>query len=356
MEPNTKRIEDQVKLPPSVAFGVVWQGIRIRFGRNVITISGVALGIAFLMSIFAGKIIQDGVAQEEEMRNQIGLMHGFLTAQTGPVADRTFGAVQIGPLNDTEKRFIRDLGERGAAEIRWASIGKAQPGDLDAPLQRVDLEKVAVGASAVLLLGESAETLDRPWAKLLTEARQPVLAAARTSTHRKLLSALGDATEHIKLASLQPKLTAAQQEKARAEKRRDSFRNIWIITISLLVTIIGISNAMLMSVTERFRESGTMKCLGAMSAFIRQIFLIESSLIGTVGALAGALFGTVFATLAYGLTYGFAMVFGAMDLPQILLYFLLSVVVGIVLSIVAALYPAHFASKMVPATALRSNI
>ena len=44
----------------------------------------------------------------------------------------------------------------------------------------------------------------------------------------------------------------------------------------MLVAFVGVLNAMLMSVTERFREIGTMKCLGALNSFIVKLFLIES--------------------------------------------------------------------------------
>ena len=81
-------------------------------------------------------------------------------------------------------------------------------------------------------------------------------------------------------------MTADEQAKLAAEEGRARFRNIWIVVISLFVTVIGITNSMLMSVTERFREIGTMKCLGALSAFVRQMFLLESSLVGLVGAVA----------------------------------------------------------------------
>ena len=42
-----------------------------------------------------------------------------------------------------------------------------------------------------------------------------------------------------------------------------SDKTIWLIMLSLLITSVGILNAMLMSVTERFKEIGTMKCIGA---------------------------------------------------------------------------------------------
>ena len=62
----------------------------------------------------------------------------------------------------------------------------------------------------------------------------------------------------------------------------------WIIILSLLVCTVGIVNAQLMAVTERFREIGTMKCLGALDRFILKLFLLEAGMQGLVGALIGA--------------------------------------------------------------------
>ncbi|MHC4873047.1 MAG: ABC transporter permease, partial [Planctomycetota bacterium] len=59
-----------------------------------------------------------------------------------------------------------------------------------------------------------------------------------------------------------------------------SSKTIWLVVMSLLVCSVGIVNAMLMSVTERFQEIGTMKCLGAMDGFIIKIFMIEAFIQG----------------------------------------------------------------------------
>ncbi|PIP16567.1 MAG: hypothetical protein COX46_01465, partial [bacterium (Candidatus Ratteibacteria) CG23_combo_of_CG06-09_8_20_14_all_48_7] len=65
-------------------------------------------------------------------------------------------------------------------------------------------------------------------------------------------------------------------------------RSIWLVSLSLLVCVVGITNSMLMSVNERSREIGTMKCLGALNRFIMEIFLIESALQGLIGSIAGS--------------------------------------------------------------------
>jgi ABC-type lipoprotein release transport system permease subunit len=121
---------------------------------------------------------------------------------------------------------------------------------------------------------------------------------------------------------------------------------------------------MLMSVTERFREIGTMKCLGALDSFIVKLFLIESSLQGVVGSLLGAFIGlglaftralfTFKATdLATGEAHWLAMEF----FPGLKLFawMAVAIVVGIVLSVVAAIYPAMRAAKMAPVDAMRAE-
>jgi len=146
-----------------------------------------------------------------------------------------------------------------------------------------------------------------------------------------------------------------EEERLAAERNRRNFRSTWIIVISLLVTVIGVANAMLMSVTERFREIGTMKCLGALSAFVRRMFVMESVLIGLAGAAAGALLGAAFSIVAYGAIYGLGLVLVSLDYAALAGYLAMCVAAGLVLSVVAALYPAQLAARMVPATALRSN-
>ena len=78
----------------------------------------------------------------------------------------------------------------------------------------------------------------------------------------------------------------------------------WIIILSLLVCVVGIVNAQLMAVTERFREIGTMKCLGALDRFILRLFILESGMQGLAGAGAGALAGAFFALLGALLRFG----------------------------------------------------
>jgi putative ABC transport system permease protein len=99
-----------------------------------------------------------------------------------------------------------------------------------------------------------------------------------------------------------------------------------------------------------------MKCLGALSVFIRRLFLIESALLGLAGSMLGVLAGILLTLTIYGCTYGFGLVFGALAYGPLALAALGAVVAGTVLAMLAALYPARVASRMVPAAALRSTV
>ena len=129
----------------------------------------------------------------------------------------------------------------------------------------------------------------------------------------------------------------------------------WLIVISILVCTIGITNSMLMSVTERYKEIGTMKCLGALNRFIIKMFLLESGFLGIIGSLLGAIVGCLSMTLLRLLSDGFDVIRHFPVLP-ILEWIGLSVVIGGILSVVGAMYPAYRAAKMMPADAMRVEI
>lgn len=126
----------------------------------------------------------------------------------------------------------------------------------------------------------------------------------------------------------------------------------WIIILSLLVCTVGIVNAQLMAVTERFREIGTMKCLGALDRFVLRLFLLEAGMQGVVGAGAGALIGALFALLNSALQYGFAPL-RAMPWSDVAVSIAFSLGVGCLLSLAGVLYPAMVAARMQPVDAMR---
>ncbi len=118
-----------------------------------------------------------------------------------------------------------------------------------------------------------------------------------------------------------------------------------IAGISLLVGGIGIMNIMLVTVTERTREIGVRKAIGAGRANILIQFLIESSVMSGVGGIIGASSGVVASYVIcnmMGISY-------AINIPVILGAFIFSLAVGVFFG----LYPANKASKLKPVDALR---
>ena len=126
----------------------------------------------------------------------------------------------------------------------------------------------------------------------------------------------------------------------------------WLLGLALLVAFVGILNSMLMSVTERFREIGTMKCLGALDGFIVKLFLIESLFQGVVGTLIGVVLGLGLSLAAAATTYG-SYAFKNLPYSQILSAIGISLLVGIGLTVAGAVYPAWQAARMQPIEAMR---
>ena len=132
-------------------------------------------------------------------------------------------------------------------------------------------------------------------------------------------------------------------------------QTFWIVGLATLISFVGIVNAMLMSVTERFREIGTMKCLGALNRFVLRLFLIESALEGAVGTGLGVLLGLIIG-YGEGLTLYGGETWTLFPPSQFLAMMGGCFVGGVVLTVLGALYPAAQAARMSPVAALRTEV
>ena len=125
-----------------------------------------------------------------------------------------------------------------------------------------------------------------------------------------------------------------------------------LVILSLLVCVVGIINAQLMAVTERFREIGTMKCLGALDRFILRLFMLEAGMQGLAGAGCGAVLGAAFSLLSGWVRFG-AVAISAVSWNNIILSIIIATGVGCLLSLLGVLYPALVAARMQPVEAMR---
>jgi len=457
-----RAIGRQIMLPFSRAFEIAWKGIKIRIWRSLITMSGIILAIAFLMSVWTGGVFNRALAQVPPDDKLYALVQGVLEAEAiagGGVhircavvepyeATAVAGQRGITPggsirdFLDSQKAFSADLVPAEAPgtlemltarrEDRPDVVVLAGPSPAFSTPEAVSgLTRFVREGGALLIYGpvDGADALKALLPAVPTGGTVEVSAGGVKGTryaaavhvawqsHPKAAFAAAQGAEGaVALAEAdgegiawfralgrgavawypvqaeyladadvlswftrgQPLAGAgaadpqsslmvrviAHSVSGMLRGARSDTRGLWLVGLSLLVCVVGITNAMLMSVTERFREIGTMKCLGALDRFVVKLFLIESSLQGMAGSLAGVLIGFLLAFAralfmfhvrdpqtgqGYWLALDFFPGFG------ILVSAAVALVAGMVLSVVAAVYPAIRAARMEPVQAMRAE-
>lgn len=333
-----RRIGRQIKLPWSKALEISFKSVKARFWRSLITAAGIILAIAFLMATLTRNAVL------EKMKVGVpGRIKEVRRSLSAEVLEGVRGRA-LGILETATK----------TAQQRDQDEGLA-PGK---PASRVGLLNKVRGAirdQEFLAAGNLLEKAvkDRPDLGQLAEI------GALEKELRPLVAKFDELArvEEVRLTMIRqgeaPMQDSASRTDAAPKTGSESrSRDLWLMALALIVALVGITNAVLMSVTERFREIGTMKCLGALDSFVVKLFLIESSLQGLLGTVVGVLLGLTLALAKLGLDFS-ALGFAFLPWVELLRAVGFAVVCGTGLAIGGALLPAYMAGRMEPVMAMR---
>jgi putative ABC transport system permease protein len=128
--------------------------------------------------------------------------------------------------------------------------------------------------------------------------------------------------------------------------------------IALFTASLAIVNTMVFSILERRREIGILKSLGADESDIRRLFLVESGVIGILGATVGLFFGWVITRIVTLVAHYFMRKEGVTEVEIFALPWWLilgAIILGLGVSLIAGLYPASRAARVDPVEALRGE-
>jgi len=263
------------------------------------------------------------------VRNRELLTGRFLTANDT-------GVVVLGP--DTAAELFAG---RGAVGQRVTVAGR--------PMTVVGVLASTGGSDddlAVLPIGTAAAVTGSATGSVSTiyvqAASEDTLSAAHQEVDALLRNLHGVKEADFSIASQESLL-----ETANATNRTLTILLGGVAAISLLVGGIGVMNIMLVAVTERIREIGLRKALGATPAAIRRQFLVEAGVLGACGGLLG---------VALGVAGAFALP-NLIDQPVSLSMLAIVAAIGVSLAIGLGfgVYPASRAARLTPIDALRSE-
>jgi lipoprotein-releasing system permease protein len=135
----------------------------------------------------------------------------------------------------------------------------------------------------------------------------------------------------------------------------EGFQNILIILLIMIIAAFGIGSVMYMLVNEKTSEIGMLMALGATGRMIRDIFLLESGILGLMGGVAGAVLGLIFCLYLKSQVINMSSAGGQqVTLPVIISPWNFAVIVltAALLSVIAGAYPAWKASRLDPVEAI----
>lgn len=289
-------------------------------------------------------------------------------------ADRRRVAEAVTAISAGHAAAVQSLAERYPGRDLTEVVAEAPPGlrtelqaagfDADALLAAApEARRLADAARLTAALQEPAprRALARELGRLPTEIDTAAALAlaerpAGAQTLRDTLASAGAAAvppaERL-LDLARTRATTDAWAAAAASGSGGGGRTALLLGLSALVCVIGIGNAMLMSVTERFGEIATMKCLGARSDSILRMYLAEALLLGMVGATLGAALGLLLAVLATWAATGSLLALALPFSGSLAVAVLAAAAAGVGLSAVAAVLPSLLAARLSPMEALR---
>jgi putative ABC transport system permease protein len=345
------------------------QGFLLQYGLTYLDIQRVRSTIPGVTIIVPGRIMRDyvwnisrrtdcdimgTVPWYPEMRNHRVAQGRFFTER-----DMELGA-NVCVLGDDMVQKLFPLENPVGRDVRVGSsyyhvIGVMEPRTTIAKSGDVQDEAKESALSQMFI---PLETAKKRYGEILARRRSGSFEAERVELHEVTIKVnrmedVMDVSQAIKELMTRThkkqdyKVTVPLELLKRAERTKQIFNIVLgsIAAISLIVGGIGIMNIMLASVTERTREIGIRRALGARRRDITTQFLVETVMLSGAGGMLGVCLGIM---IPYMVTY-FASMVTIIKFWSPLLAFSISAIVGVVFGI----YPALRAARMDPVEALR---
>jgi hypothetical protein len=132
----------------------------------------------------------------------------------------------------------------------------------------------------------------------------------------------------------------------------------WWIWIAVAVAFVGITNAVMMSVTERIKEIGTIKCLGACDSHVIVIFLIETVLLGMIGGVLGSFLGYGLGVMLFKQQYsGYPeTILSTIRYSSAMMVVPKCIGLSMIIALISSVGPVWIAAKVEPAEAMRYEV
>lgn len=360
---KTIEVKDQPVLSLRRTVQITANGIRYRLFRSLVTVGVVAVAVAFLMNIVSESLIRRAIVKWSshriaELRLAASWVGRLASHDSPALRDALRGRPLMEALAEADGAFgdaIRaagfaldpQTGRRVAEQARRNLHARAVERSVATPQMRQAVAAYLDLMPADVSIGTLWHLLRRPRAAAWYLAKQKETGGdAAGLTAERLVELARAEAEESALAHAE-RMTVATGGITGGGQRMD-----WLVIASLLVCVVGISNSMLMSVTERFREIATLKCLGALDGFIMLMFVLEAAFLGVVGGALGAVLGAALGFARMLAAFG-SLATASFPVAQVAMAIAASLVLGIVLAAVASIYPSLKAARLAPMEAMR---